>query len=65
VIPGDRLQPIVRWLESHWGLNRPAIRGIKGDCNLAASISPMAKQGCGAAIAGIFCNRGATIRTQA
>ena len=28
--------------ESHWGLNLPAIRGIKGDCYLAAVIFPMA-----------------------
>ncbi len=43
VVPGDRLQSIVSRLESHWGLNRPAIRGIKGDCYLAACIFPMAK----------------------
>src|ERR1700733_16313622 len=64
MIPSDRLQSIVSWLESHWGLNWPAIRGIKGDCYLAAVILPMAKQSYGA-VASIFCNRGATIRTQA
>jgi hypothetical protein len=64
VIPADRLQSIVGGLENHWGLSRPAIEGIELDCDLAASIYPMAKQGCSATTR-IFCNRGATIRTQA
>ena len=54
---------IVCRLENHGRLDRFTLHGIERDCNLAAGIDPMAKQGRGA-IARVFCNRRCTILTQ-
>jgi hypothetical protein len=64
VVPGNRPQPVVLWLERHRGLRRPSVDWVEANLDLFVCFHPMAKKGNGA-VARIFGNRSSSIYTQA
>ena len=64
VIPGNRLQSFMAWLEDHRRLCRFTFHRVETDLYLAAGIDPMAKKR-SRAIPRVLCNRCCAIRPQA